>query len=163
MSTLTALLPSALCHRGGRHTPRPYKYCAVVSLGFRARAQGYIMKAMQAGLLKDIDQRDIVVNIMNSADYCAGFASTAPTLMRKSHLFSLALRRGMLPLEHMAVMGVPLFLNGRAEISQTSPLRFDVLTSLSDGQVRHLAGNGMALSAIGCVLLLALCSLPAAD
>lgn len=145
---------------------RPYKFCVVVIPGSRTRSQSYIMKAMRAGLLKDIEKNDIVVNIMQNSDFHPYLGHTIPTLMRKSQLFSLAKRRGMLPLEQMAAQGVPLFLDAAMDAtspnreSQLSSFDLDFLLSLSDGDLRHLAGNGMALSSIGTVIILALCSLP---
>ena len=86
-----------------------------------------------------------------------------PALMRKSQLFSLRLRRGLLPIEHFAVQGLPMFVQDDAELQSLTLLSEEYMRGLADNAARHLAGNAMALPAVGSVLLFVIAMTPARD
>jgi hypothetical protein len=61
-----------------------------------------------------------------------------------------------LPCEHLAVQGVPIFLPGREPSERFSVETLSLNGELNDESIRKLAGNGMALSAVGNVIVFAL-------
>lgn len=86
-----------------------------------------------------------------------------PALMRKSQLFSLKLRRGLLPIEHFAVQWLPMFAQDDEELQSLTLLSEEYMRSLADTAARHLARNAMALPAVASVLLFVLAMTPASD
>ena len=56
------------------------------------------------------------------------------------------LPRFLIPLEHLAVMGHPVFEGGKSLLSE-------VLPTLRGAEMKHLAGNGFIVSRVGTVLI----------
>ena len=102
-----------------------------------------------------------IVNLRQNPGYCQSFSEFIPTLLTSSSsLWSMALRRLMLPVEHLVAQGVPLF-GLRMDEAGSVPPDFGIIKLvqrggvLSDSDISLLAGNGFHLSAIRTVFVFA--------
>ena len=142
-----------------------WRYNTVMSVADRIRRDGYIQRATENGLLKKGTQEphdgtDVIINVMQSSSHHRLLKPYAPALMRKSQLYSLKLKRGMLPLETLCVQGFPLWV-GDEGVEALSCLSIDFLKTLKASELRSLTGNSMQLAAVGTAILFALCMSPA--
>lgn len=127
----------------------PYRFCSVTSVSNRDRIARYMALAVKSS----IDHRNLLLNITQNAGY-TGVSTNGfiPALMRRSLIYSTKHKRALLPLEHFAVQGLPLFTPAAPNLG----LPEEYLRTLSSAQLRHLAGNAMALSQVGSILFLVL-------
>ena len=75
-------------------------------------------------------------------------SNITPTLLRKTVIWSMALQRVYLPLEHFEVMGYDMYSPGGNRCSFANALR-----ELSPNQLQSLSGNGMHAAAVGHALM----------
>jgi hypothetical protein len=99
----------------------------------------------------------IICNLAQRPLFWNCWSAIMPALLRRTTtLWSLAHERLLLPCEHLAVQGVPIFLPGREPSERFSVETLSLNGELNDESIRKLAGNGMALSAVGNVIVFAL-------
>ena len=124
----------------------------VLREGSRQRLLAYEKK-----MRKENCQKPVIFNLLQSPQYMQSLSDRIPCLLtRTSLLWSTAKCRALIPVEHLVVMGVPMFARGRAEGD-----RFAVETLFWQGKLASkdlcmLSGNSMAAVAIGSILLFAL-------
>ena len=119
------------------------------------RLLGYGGKIAAAGTTKGI------VNAEQAPDYMRqNFTDQLiiPSLLTRSHLHFIdqankCNSRCVLPLEHFAIHGVPVFKSTTLALSAKNYFKDDELEQLSDTLIRRAAGNGMHVNAVGSVLL----------
>ena len=152
---------AAMAKKRGLVRAKRIRYDAAMSVSSRLRRDGYITRAKERGVFRPMIQRgDIIINLTQNSRHHRLLKPYAPSLMRKSSLYSLKLKRGMHPLEHFCVQGFPLWV-GDAEVEILNSLPIEFLESLKDSQVRSLTGNAMHLAAVGTAILFIWCMSPA--
>jgi len=132
-----------------------------------AKAKGTAVNASSSGsghapMLANL--RPLAFPIANLVQTPGMFSCThnvMPALLRGSRLFSLALSRPLLSLEHFIVQGIciPEFLPAGAASVESCPFDTSVLQATSDSERRSLTGNCMHLWQVGSALMLCLAEL----
>ena len=98
-----------------------------------------------------------IVNLQQEAHFMRSLSERMPCLLTKtSSIWSMRHSRLLTASEHLGVMGVPIFAPGRHDDARFNVELLALGRGISARGTRHLAGNGMCLSAIGSVLLFAL-------
>eukprot|EP00959_Pyramimonas_sp_CCMP1952_P019346 408996-Pyramimonas_sp.AAC.1 len=126
----------------------------VLDVGSWARLQGHIRVANEMG---KTDRDVVIVDLKDNAEHITRCISIVPTLLRKSLVYSLSLKRVMIPLEHLLVQGIPV-------IGDDFPHRcpfIDLIRAkaLSHDDVKSLAGNCMHIGVVGPLVLYVLACL----
>jgi hypothetical protein len=73
------------------------------------------------------------------------------SLLRGSMVWGLRGRRLLVPLEHLAVNGVPVYVTLEHESVMAVPLEY--LQEMSHGSVKSVAGNMMSIPTIGSIIV----------
>jgi hypothetical protein len=125
----------------------PWESCLTVSTRSRLNEyQGAYNGGQQAG---DVGFCNIAVNFGFSR--LRVFPRCMITLLRGSMVWDLRRRRLLVPLEHLAVNGVPLYVDLEHESLMALPLEY--LTQMTMGSVKSMAGNMMSIPTIGSIIL----------
>jgi hypothetical protein len=98
-----------------------------------------------------------IVNLHQNANYSRALSKMMPALLtRTSLMWSMVHQRCLTPLEHLVVMGVPVFDTSRSDIDRSGIELLAKRGKLTSVEITHAAGNGMVQIAIGCVLMFGL-------
>lgn len=135
--------------------PRPdgksFACQAVLSPSDRLRLQKCIDKAASLG------PRPLFIDVKQSVGQLRVSFNNMPCLMRESSIYEVTSARILLPIEELCVQCIPLTLPRSSEFAQLSPWTMDFLETLSDKEIKSMAGNSMILPVVGSVLLAILC------
>ena len=113
--------------------------------------------AYEKGCRKKRKALRCIVNLKQNYSFMRSLSEMVPTLLTKtSVLWSMQAERLLIPMEHLAVMGVPVFREGR-DVERMFGVEILAREGvLTNDQIIQLSGNGMSSIAIGSVLLFAL-------
>ena len=102
-----------------------------------------------------------IVNLVQTPGMFSCTYNVMPALLRASRLFSLALSRPLLSLEHFVVQGIciPELFPAGAASAESCPFATSALQLTSDSERRSLTGNCMHLWQVGSALMLCLAEL----
>lgn len=115
------------------------------------------LMAYEKGCRKRRKALRCIVNLKQNYRFMQSLSEIVPTLLTKtSVLWSMEVERLLIPMERLAIMGVPVFRAGRTveHMFGVEVLARDSV--LTNDQIAQLSGNGMCSIAIGSVLLFAL-------
>jgi hypothetical protein len=115
----------------------------VLGFGARQRLKGYKE-------LRSIGKAGIICNLSNNSSYSSACNDMVPTLLKNSFMYHLLLKRPLLPVEHFAVNGVPLFLQDCDEDLIAVPQ--GVFLSMTPSCARALSGNMMNIPVVGSII-----------
>ena len=93
-----------------------------------------------------------VVDIDHNASIHRGGQTHLPSLVTHGTLWCLSEGRPAVGAEHMMAQGVPMF-------DGACPWTPDTIASLTEAQLKKLAGNGMHVNVVGLLLIYVLCHL----
>lgn len=130
-------------------------------------AQWSMRQVLHEGLARRLDAYEaalgkrkarFIVNLHQNHSFVRRFSELCPSLLtRTSTLWDMKLNRLMLPIEHLVVMGLPIFDEGREDNDRFSVELLALDGTLSSAEIKHFAGNGMHHAAVGLVLAFLLC------
>ncbi len=132
-----------------RHLPAPedgesYRCLDVMRSADRLRLERCVEGSARENLFWDVTQGHMRPR---SQTRCI------PTLLRNSLIFETSTSRLILPFEMLCAQCLPFSLPEGNEFAKFQPVSLDLLEALGDRTVRHLAGNGMTLPAVGSIIL----------
>ena len=130
-----------------RQSQKEWSYFLVMTGASRAAVEKHETAIMEAGHARTAS---LVVNLANNPEFIGARPNgLVPAVLRSSKLWSFAKKRGVLPSELLEMQGYNIHGDRPSAIS-------DVLKDLTEPQVRELAGNGMHVQCVACVLAFAL-------
>lgn len=141
---------AASCQIPPRPDVKSFACQAVLSLSDRLRLQKCIDKAASLG------PRPLFIDVTQSVGQLRVSFNNMPCLMRESSIYGVTSARILLPME-LCVQCIPLTLPSSSEFAQLSLWTMDFLETLSDKEIKSMAGNSMILPVVGSVLLVILC------
>ena len=102
----------------------------------------------------------MIYNICQSTDFVISDSALLPCLLTStSKLWSTLHKRALLPVEHLAAMGVPVYAHNRQGTHRFGVEVMQQEGRMSNCQLRSLSGNSMSSIACQCVLAFGLGSL----
>ena len=125
---------------------REWSSWLVLPPGQRQRLGAYEAQAEKKGCLHSA----VVSLSQHAAHQPVSSQGLIPTLTRNTQLWSMKLRRSVLPIETVEMMGVPMFAQHLHSVAEE-------IKRLNDSQVRCISGNAMHAGQLGAILLLVLC------
>ena len=95
-----------------------------------------------------------IVNVCQNFSWCQRLSEICPTLLtRTSRLWDMQAGRLFVPEEHLAIMGVPIFAEGRKDVDRFSVELLALSQQTGPDDIQLVAGNGMHMAAVGHVLV----------
>ena len=133
-----------------RANGKSYMCQAIMDTADRVRMEGYRTRAQEVGFHP---RSELCANVRQSANFFTSLATHVPTLMRNCQVYVFRHERLLMPLEKLACQGFPLFLPPDSEYAGLLGIDEGYLKGLPKRVSSSICGNGMAISAVGSVLL----------